>query len=55
MMDGMMGCGFGGWLGMAIASVFGILLFTLLVLAILALGRYVFTSFRGRSGDDAAG
>jgi hypothetical protein len=41
MMSNMWACDMGGWLGMALMSGAGFLVFLALLLAILALGRYI--------------
>ena len=46
MMQNMWECGMGGWLGMALMSGVGFLILLALLLAIVALGRYVFVGSR---------
>jgi hypothetical protein len=49
MMSNMWDCGMGGWLGMALMSGAGFLVLLALLLAILALGRYVLDGSRHAS------
>jgi hypothetical protein len=45
-MSNMWGCDMGGWLGMALMSGAGFLVLLVLLLAVLALGRYIVTGSR---------